>query len=49
MEKSLFVDFCQIFENKKAKIRHLGFCRQFERFSKTLVEEIFEKCVFLNF
>jgi hypothetical protein len=30
MEKSLFVDFCQIFENKNSKIRH------FERFSKTL-------------
>jgi hypothetical protein len=36
MEKSLFVDFCQIFENKMAKIRHLGLCRHFERFSKTL-------------
>jgi hypothetical protein len=34
--KSLFVDFCQIYENKKSKIRHLGLCRYFERFSKTL-------------
>jgi hypothetical protein len=61
MEKSLFVDFCQIFKNKKSKIRHFGLCRHFERFSKTLFYkvlvllsttkqvEIFEKYVFLNF
>jgi hypothetical protein len=36
MEKSLFVDFCQIFENKKSKIHHLGFSRHFERFPKAL-------------
>jgi hypothetical protein len=33
MEKYLFIDFCQIFENKKSKIRHLGLYRNFERFS----------------
>jgi hypothetical protein len=32
----IFFDFCQIFENKKSKIRYLGLCRHFERFSKTL-------------
>jgi hypothetical protein len=34
MEKSLFVDFSQFFENKKSKIHHLGLCRHFERFPK---------------
>jgi hypothetical protein len=50
MEKCLFIDFCQIFENKKSKIRHLGLYHYFERFSKTVfVEELFEKSNFLNF
>jgi hypothetical protein len=42
MEKTLFVDFCQIFENKKSKIRNLGLCRHFERFSKTLFHKMLE-------
>jgi hypothetical protein len=40
MEKSLFSDFCQNFENKKSKTRHLGLCRHFERFSKTVFYNI---------
>jgi hypothetical protein len=39
MEKSFFIDFCQIFE-KKLKIRHLGLYRHFERFSKTVFYKI---------
>jgi hypothetical protein len=61
MEKSLFVDSYQIFENKKSNIRHLGLCRHFERFLKTLFYKMlvllstrkrardFLKYVFLNF
>jgi hypothetical protein len=40
MKKSLFIDFYQIFENKKSKIRHLGLNRHFERFSKTVFYKI---------
>jgi hypothetical protein len=60
MVKSLFIDFCQIFENKKfKKNRHLGLFCHFEIFLKTFykievlsrmqnVEEILEKFHFLN-
>jgi hypothetical protein len=40
MEKSLFIDFCQILENKKSKIRNLGLCRDFENLSKTFFYKI---------
>jgi predicted LPLAT superfamily acyltransferase len=40
MEKSLFSDFCQNFENLKKKTRHLGLWRHFERFSKTVFYKI---------
>jgi hypothetical protein len=45
MGKSLFIDFCQIFKNKKSKIRHLGLCCCFERFLKTL---FYKKLVLLR-
>jgi hypothetical protein len=39
MEKTLFIDFCQIFENKKAKIRHLGLYRHFKDFQNALLQK----------